>query len=209
MEGTLILIFLVQGFVFGGFCSYLAEQKGKDKGTWYCLGFVFGIIGLLVIMGSTSEADSQSSQSKARKSVGKSQVQGSTAILEPGASTRMCPSCREIIQSQATVCPFCQRDVPQPKNCTLQGCDKIIDIDDIPYQGKDGQVFCSLGHREIAEKIAGRPQPSSTRDCANCGWKVLGIQTLSHALAATKRFRNPTDTYRQPRGSILRTLKSQ
>ena len=171
MELVLVIV-VVQGVVFGAFCSYLAMEKGKDGGTWFLLGLVFGIIALLVLIGSPSETGSQRSQSAARTSVGQSQVPGSTATLEPGASTRVCPSCREIIHSQATVCLFCQRDVPQPKHCTLQGCDKIVDIDDVHYQGNDGQVFCSLEHREMAEKIARRPQPSSTRHCATCGSRV-------------------------------------
>ena len=69
-------------------------------------GLVLGIIGLLVLIGSPSEAGSQGNQSTARTSVGQSQVPGSTATLELGASTRVYPSCREIIHSQTTVCPF-------------------------------------------------------------------------------------------------------
>ena len=88
---AIVVAVVVQGLVFGGFCAYLAEQKGKDAGIWFLLGLVFGIIGLLALIGSPSEAGSQGSQSTARTSVGQSQVPGSTATLEPGASTRVYP----------------------------------------------------------------------------------------------------------------------
>jgi hypothetical protein len=89
---VIVVAVVVQGLVFGGFCAYLAEQKGKDEGTWFLLGLVFGIIGLLALIGYPSEAGSQRSRSTARTSGDQSKVPGSTATLEPGESTRVCPS---------------------------------------------------------------------------------------------------------------------
>ena len=37
---------------FGAFCGWLAEEKGKDRLTWFWLGMAFGLIALLAIAGA-------------------------------------------------------------------------------------------------------------------------------------------------------------
>tara|TARA_Y100000780_G_scaffold220412_1_gene227739 strand:- start:61 stop:315 length:255 start_codon:yes stop_codon:yes gene_type:complete len=37
---------------FGFFCSWLAQEKGRDAGPWLLLGFLFGFIALLTLIGA-------------------------------------------------------------------------------------------------------------------------------------------------------------
>ena len=48
---VVFLIALVYWGSFGAFCGWLAEEKGKDRVTWFWLGMVFGVIALLAIVG--------------------------------------------------------------------------------------------------------------------------------------------------------------
>ena len=37
---------------FGFFCSWLAQEKGRDAQPWLLLGFLFGFIALLTLVGA-------------------------------------------------------------------------------------------------------------------------------------------------------------
>jgi len=49
MLEVLILIVLAQGVVFAALCGWLAGQKHRDVLNWIVLGFLFGLIALLVL----------------------------------------------------------------------------------------------------------------------------------------------------------------
>jgi hypothetical protein len=37
------------GILIGGFCAYIAAQKGRSGGAWFFLGLLFGILALVAI----------------------------------------------------------------------------------------------------------------------------------------------------------------
>ena len=41
---------LIWGIIFGIACGYIANEKGRSSGAWLALGFLFGLIALLVIV---------------------------------------------------------------------------------------------------------------------------------------------------------------
>ena len=59
MEVLLFLI-LVHSLVFAGFCASVAGLKRKNSGKWLILGFLFGVVALLVLIGSPSEPSASS-----------------------------------------------------------------------------------------------------------------------------------------------------
>jgi hypothetical protein len=44
------LIFSLQAIVFGGFCSFVANEKKRDSFSWFFLGFLFSLIALLALI---------------------------------------------------------------------------------------------------------------------------------------------------------------
>ena len=50
---TLILLLVLQGVVFGGFCAWLAKQKNRDVGGWFFLGLLFSLVALIAIAVAT------------------------------------------------------------------------------------------------------------------------------------------------------------
>ena len=48
MSGLLVF-FLLQAVVFGGFCSWLAKEKDRDRVGWFMLGALFSLIALIAI----------------------------------------------------------------------------------------------------------------------------------------------------------------
>jgi hypothetical protein len=48
---VLFVIFFIQGVVFGGFCSFVAKEKGRNNIDWFILGFLFSLVALIAICG--------------------------------------------------------------------------------------------------------------------------------------------------------------
>lgn len=44
------IVVLIQAFVFGAFCSFIAKEKNRDGAGWFCLGFLFSLIALLALI---------------------------------------------------------------------------------------------------------------------------------------------------------------
>jgi hypothetical protein len=44
----------VLGLVFSGFCGFLAKEKDRNAANWMLLGFFFGPIALLTLVGAPS-----------------------------------------------------------------------------------------------------------------------------------------------------------
>lgn len=56
MDATSVgIVLIILGLVFGAFCAYLADEKGRSAVAWFMLGLLFGIIALLVLMALPKE----------------------------------------------------------------------------------------------------------------------------------------------------------
>lgn len=78
-----LFVFLVNGTIFALACAHVAGGKGKDPGTWAFIGFLLGVIGLLII--GLSEKDSNSENSGLKR----------------------CSQCAEDVKFEAKICRFC------------------------------------------------------------------------------------------------------
>src|SRR5436190_8248821 len=47
---TFWTIILLQAFVFGSFCAFLAKDKNRDSAGWFFLGLLFGLIALITLI---------------------------------------------------------------------------------------------------------------------------------------------------------------
>ncbi len=45
----LVVFWILQAIVFGGFCAWLAKQKDRDPVGWFMLGALFSLIALIAI----------------------------------------------------------------------------------------------------------------------------------------------------------------
>lgn len=52
-----------QALVFGGFCSFIGNQKGRSAGNWFVLGFLFSIIALLALIAVPNEIKNSNASS--------------------------------------------------------------------------------------------------------------------------------------------------
>lgn len=52
MENSILFIFyIIHGLVFGMFSGFIAEEKNRSTGNWFILGFFFGIVALITVVG--------------------------------------------------------------------------------------------------------------------------------------------------------------
>lgn len=50
----IVTIFVLHGFILGGFCAFVAGEKHRDQFAWAILGFFFSIVALLALIGVPS-----------------------------------------------------------------------------------------------------------------------------------------------------------
>lgn len=107
-----VIIYIIYGVIFAFGCSYLAKEKGKDTTNWALLGFLFGIIALLII-GLTPKSDHEEDQS------------GNITIDN---ATKKCSYCAEIIKLEAIKCKYCgetfdrndvSKEIEEFENCIV------------------------------------------------------------------------------------------
>ena len=93
-----MLEFLLVGWV--AIALLTADIAGAKRRTWFLwliAGMVFGIFGLLAVIGMPTKKPSRKQQLASGK-------------------MRECPACREVIHAQANKCPHCQTSVePLPE----------------------------------------------------------------------------------------------
>lgn len=87
---VVLLILVIQGLVFGFFCSYIAREKNRDGTSWFWLGFFFSILTLLTLIAvPKAEINSQNLSGDMKK----------------------CQFCAEYVKYEAKLCKHCGRDL--------------------------------------------------------------------------------------------------
>jgi hypothetical protein len=91
--------FIIIWIVCGIFAGVVANSKGHSGCAWFVGGLFFGIFALIAAAGiapAQREPDL---------------TQAALAMANNAAALRKCPHCAELIQREARVCRYCQREV--------------------------------------------------------------------------------------------------
>ena len=56
-ETSIELLVIVYGLVFGGTCSWLAYEKGRDGFVWFFAGALLGPVGLIALAGAPTVSE--------------------------------------------------------------------------------------------------------------------------------------------------------
>ena len=83
---TLVIIWVVLGFV----TAKIAESKGRPFGTWLIYGFICFPLAILYLTVSKP----------------------SDETLVDSGEYRKCPFCAEVVRSEAKVCRYCNKELP-------------------------------------------------------------------------------------------------
>lgn len=92
-----VVVGLAHCLLFAFATAAVARGKGLNYGGWWVVGFLFGLVGLLIAAVMPSRMPTGSTVG------GVYSAQG----------TARCPFCAEPIQPQAVVCRWCGRDLPE------------------------------------------------------------------------------------------------
>jgi len=47
---TIVIVIIVQAFIFGAFSNFIAKEKNRDQAGWFFLGFFFSFIAMLALI---------------------------------------------------------------------------------------------------------------------------------------------------------------
>ena len=93
-----LFIALFFGILTGLFAMRVAENKGRSSGEGFLLGFLLSIVGV-IIEAVLPKADART-------------VSG-LHLDKKNKELRKCPFCAEMVLSEAVVCRYCSRNLPE------------------------------------------------------------------------------------------------
>lgn len=135
----MIFVFLlIQAVIIGWFCSYVAGQKNRDKGSWFLLGFLFSFLAFIALA-----------------AIPAIEVKPAFIADDEGVS-RKCPFCAEMVKREAIFCRFCQHDLPPVEAKSI--AEKIVNSAEVSSStdeltlAKEKQVVRENDLREVNEK---------------------------------------------------------
>jgi len=102
--GTYFIFFFVGSFfVFGIICMFLAQEKKRDKSSWFILGFFFGLIALIVLI-ALPKLDNETE--KNIFTCGEC-----SATVEK--DDKICPNCGDVFEGDIFTCIECRATVEE------------------------------------------------------------------------------------------------
>jgi uncharacterized membrane protein YeaQ/YmgE (transglycosylase-associated protein family) len=188
MEEYLGFLFfvIILGIVTGIIGEWIARQKGRSEGEGFWLGFLLSFIGLIieVVLPKISKPGRVEQSSGINGRV-------NNASASDGRSRRKCPFCAEMILTEASICRYCQRDVPlgevgQGPSSNVLSPNEF----DTAYTRQDCPEISIKSMRPIEPSEI----PQGADPCAICNTPAVRVHEAG-AQASTNAQRSPTEEH--------------
>lgn len=89
-----IIPIVIYSIVCSVITSAVAESRGRDSTGWSYIGFLLGVFGLILVL-----------------ALPKDTVMMEKISISSGCM-RKCPHCAELVKPEATICRYCNRELP-------------------------------------------------------------------------------------------------
>ena len=96
---------LLYAIAFGTVTALAAKDRGRDSTTWFLIGLVFGVFGLIAVLVMESQDEDDEEEVFRRPRPGAARKESS--MFDPSSMTKKCCNCAEEIKFEARACRFC------------------------------------------------------------------------------------------------------
>ncbi len=95
---------LLYAVAFGTVTALAAKDRERDPTTWFLIGFVFGVFGLIaVLVVESPDEEDEGTLRRPRPAA----IKKESSMFDPSDMTKKCCNCAEEIKFEAKVCRFC------------------------------------------------------------------------------------------------------
>jgi len=103
-----VVITLIVAALLGLIPAKIAQSKGYSFGKWWVYGFLIFIVAIIhaCVLKPTGET--------------KTNTKGSSLSKASAGDTKKCPYCAETIKSEAAICRFCGKELPEEESALAE-----------------------------------------------------------------------------------------
>lgn len=97
---------LIYAIAFGVLTSLAAKSRKRDPSTWFLIGLVFGVFGLIAVL-VIGESEEEEDEDEPRHIQQVNVQRKENSVLDTSNMTKKCTMCAEEIKFDAKVCRYC------------------------------------------------------------------------------------------------------
>lgn len=134
---------LIYAIAFGTVTSLAAKSRQKDPASWFLIGFVFGVFGLIAVL-VIGESDQDDEEPRTNRPTGFQRKEN--RVLDTSDMTKKCTMCAEEIKFDAKMCRHCGHTFTQEE------LDASLKIAEKRFQEAETQRKSDERLREIRDR---------------------------------------------------------